>query len=137
LKQSFFLVFLTFMASFLLGCHEEITYTYLMQHPHRLQTVLDECQHQTYSYCDEAHRAAQDFAVFVDQRAENPELFGQKIMEVQQQLALSLKNYLQVKQEGNAESIKVAEQAYHAQKDKLKILYAVVVATSQSILGGE
>ena len=136
MKQLFFLIssLIVFLIS---GCHEEITYTYLMQNPHRLKVLLNECQHQTYYYCSEAHRAADDFTVFVNARTENPEGFGQQIMQEQQQLALLLKNYLQAKHEGNPENIKTAEQAYKAQKDKLKILYAVVVVTSQRVLGGD
>jgi len=137
LKQLFFSLCITLIATFLLGCHEEITYTYLMQHPRQLQTILDECQLQTTSYCDEVHRAAKNFAAFVNERAENPELFGQKIMRVQQQLVLLSRNYLQAMHDGNAEKIQAAKQAYHAQKNQLKILYAVIVDTSQRVLGGE
>lgn len=118
------------------GCHKEITYNYLMQHPHQLQKILNECHLQTHPYCDEANRAADDFTSYVDKRRENPELFGQQIMQVQQQLALLSKNDEQAKQEKNPEKIKIAEQAYQAEKEKLNILYAVVVETSQSEIGG-
>lgn len=128
---------MTLMGFFLLGCHKEINYISLMQHPNELKTVLRECQLATYSYCDDANRAAKDFTLLINERAEDPELFGQKIMHAQQELALLSQNYLQAQQGKNKDKTKAVEQAYRAQKNKLKILYAVVLETSQSILGGE
>lgn len=73
------------MCTFVLfGCQQKPSYDYLMQHPEVLQKKYEQCRAQSTAQCDEVVRAAEDFRLLTQQRAENPELMGCQIMEAQQ-----------------------------------------------------
>lgn len=84
------------------GCQQTQNYDYLMQHPAVLQKEYASCRGEATAQCDEVVRAAEDFRVLIHQRSDNPELFGQQIMQAQQK----------------------------GDKQKVRVLYAVVQATS-------
>jgi hypothetical protein len=122
------------MAFFLSGCHQEITYNYLMQHPSQLKKIIAKCETEAFTYCEEAYRAAEDFTALVNDHLEAPEVFGEKIMRAQQQLAILSKDYFDAKQTNDSGKLKIAEQAYQAEEEKINTFYAVIVETSQSAL---
>lgn len=84
------------------GCQQTQSYDDLMQHPAVLQKEYARCRGQSTAYCDEVVRAAEDFRVLIQQRSDNPELFGQQILQAQQK----------------------------GDKQKVRVLHAVVRATS-------
>lgn len=134
LKRLFLKTNLLFISVFLLsGCQKDVSYTYFMQHPKALQQSIEACQNNTFSYCDDVDRAERDFNALVTERLEDPELFGLKIMQAQQ-LLVNLQLIYQQVEKSDPATWKAAEQAYRAQEDKVKILYAVVVGTSHSEL---
>lgn len=96
----FFLVCISILM--LSSCQRQLSYDYFMQHPDELQKEYSLCQTQTMSWCDEVVRAAEDFQSLVQKRSENPEAFALEIMKAQQQ----------------------------GDQQKVRILYAVVKATS-------
>lgn len=74
-----------FVCAYLLyGCQQTLSYDYLMQHPEVLQKQYEQCRAQSTPLCDEVVRAAEDFRLLTQQRAENPELMGFQIMQAQQ-----------------------------------------------------
>jgi outer membrane murein-binding lipoprotein Lpp len=122
---------------FLSGCSQKESYAEFMQHPQRLQAAIKNCEQKSYDYCDAARQAEQDFEALVEQRVDDPELFGQKIMQEQQLLVQLQQAFHQAQQTGDAEKLAAAEQAYRLQNEKTKTLYAVIIATSQGILTKE
>lgn len=73
-----------------------------MRHPNTLQKAYSQCRGQNSTYCETVVRAAEDFRVLVQQRADNPQLFAQQIMQAQRE----------------------------GQTQKIQLLYAVVAATT-------
>ena len=88
--------------AFLSGCQQTLSYDYLMQHPAALQKEYTNCRGEATAHCEQVVRAAEDFRSLVQQRSDNPELFGLQIMQAQQR----------------------------GDKQKVRVLYAVVQATS-------
>lgn len=78
-------MFTIFVCIFVLSsCQQTLSYDYLMQHPEVLQKEYEQCRAQSTAQCDEVVRAAEDFRMLTQQRAENPELMGWQIMKAQQ-----------------------------------------------------
>ncbi len=103
MDKSILKIFTIFMCcSALFGCQQKLSYDYLMQHPEVLQKEYEKCRAQSTASCDEVVRAAEDFRLLTQQRAENPELMGLQIMQAQMS----------------------------GDEKKVKVLYAVVRATS-------
>lgn len=96
-----------FMSLLLSACYEPppqpLTYDYLMQHPDTLAVQYKQCEKQKTADCDVVEKAFFDFSnMFQDQR-QNPEGFGQRILEAE--LASQMA----------AEGLKAAQEAYAAQ----------------------
>jgi hypothetical protein len=125
----FVLIFLSFL--FLTACQKEEDYIYFMQHPDALQKATAACRVKNLSYCDDVNKAGEDFSALVKERAEDPEKFGQKIMQEQEKLINFLQMYRQTKQLGDESKIKLAAKIYDDEKVKIHVLYAVIRATSQ------
>lgn len=70
---------------FLIGCTPPHSYSYdeLMMHPPLLQTEIQYCQARTSSYCSEVNRAAGDFMKLALEQQNNPEKFGERILQEQ------------------------------------------------------
>ncbi|MCD6039554.1 MAG: hypothetical protein K0S27_954 [Gammaproteobacteria bacterium] len=101
--QAMIKIFIIFGGILILsGCKPVLDYSYLMQHPDVLHKEYVRCRGQSSMQCEGVVRAAEDFRMLVQQRSENPELFGLEIMQAQQK----------------------------GEKQKVKIFYAVVKETS-------
>ena len=103
-------------------------YTYLMTHPKVLEQDVITCQNTAGMNCDEVARAANDFAVLLNQRRDNPEGFGKSIMQVEYQLSL-IKNQLAKATIGSSEA-KQLQTEYDEKSQEVKVYLAVVGATS-------
>lgn len=101
-KIIFNMSLLLLSAVLLSGCQKTLSYDYLMQHPAVLQKEYASCRGEATAQCDQVVRAAEDFRALLQQRSDNPELFGWQIMQAQQK----------------------------GDKQKVRVLYAVVKATS-------
>ena len=100
------------------GCKAEpLTYDFLMQHPTVLQKEITRCQDNNSAECAVLNQAAHDFLQLINDRRDDPEEFGQQVMQVQTRLAEL------ARQPGNKDE-------YQQQEKKLLTLYAVIAATS-------
>src|SRR3990167_9180440 len=107
-----------FFCLLLTGCEAEpVTYDSLMQNPSRLQKESVICQQNEEPQCNIVRQAAQNFLQLINERRDDPEKFGQEIIQIQ----ISLSEL--AKQPGTKEM-------YQQQEKKLRILFAVVAATS-------
>lgn len=78
-------IFVTLLSMLVLsGCQKPLTYGELMQRPELLQKEYEDCRGQTSTQCDEVVRAAEDFRLLVQQREEDPEAFGYRIIQAEQ-----------------------------------------------------
>ena len=105
---------------FLCACQQHpVTYDYLMQHPDVLQTEAENCNNasDTQKSCADVKKAARDFMDLVNARAREPEKFGQQILALQNEIG-------QLQVSGNDQA------KYQQDQQQLKVLYAVVAATS-------
>ncbi len=103
------------IAFLLVGCsQQDLTYQYLMQHPVELERAAIRCQTSDATACDVVQHAAEDFSALINQRAKDPQLFGERILQAQEAL----------------EKLTVTDPAYHEQDAKVRVLLAVVAATS-------
>jgi hypothetical protein len=117
MQLNHFLKILIVTFSFLVfaGCKQEpLTYIELMQHPDVLHERYMSCQGVDSPECQLVKHAAQDFLALSTQGQENPELFGQNLIEAQEQLAA-----MQPQQPG-----------YQALNEKINAMLAVVALTS-------
>jgi len=88
-----------------------------MQHPLVLKQMILRCDESDLPECTDVKRAAQDFSQLINERQEDPEKFGMKIMAAQQELA-------------NLKLQRATSQALTEQQQKINVLYAVVVLTT-------
>jgi hypothetical protein len=127
---------------------ERPTYSYLMRHPDYLQQVYNGCVEQVVGSavpCDTVMRAQADFTQLVNERAQNPERFGARVLQAQentvylrQQFEAAWKAYNQVgSSKSKLEELKnmrieldKRENAYRASELQVKILLTVIAATS-------
>lgn len=98
----------------LLGCKQNSTYLYFFRHPDVLQAELANCLKNDSPECKTVKRAANDFVVLNNQRQDNPEQFGLKILLAQEALAKLHNN----------------QEAYKAQQEQIDAMLAVVATTS-------
>lgn len=105
-----------FFSLFFTGCHQlPLTYEFLMQHPDIINKEFTHCQNEsTSASCDLVQQAAKDFLLLSEERANDPLAFGKKIRDAQMVLM----------------NLSPQSEAYRKQENEIKILYAVVVATS-------
>lgn len=77
-----------FLVILLSGCEQKpYSYVYLLQHPAILEKELSACQIMNTAGCDEVQRAARDYSNMMAELQEDPEAFGQKILQAQTELA--------------------------------------------------
>lgn len=124
------------------GCKESDTYSYLMLHPSILQQDYERCEESGFEgqNCDLVRKAGEQFALLVDERRENPETFGLKIIQAQQSLAVAADKLQLAKQNlakapsdsKNQQTVDAAEKDYHDQHLQMRILLKVIRATSFS-----
>lgn len=87
-----------------------------MTHPLVLKKLVLQCDESDQPECVDVRRAAQDFSELINQRRDDPEKFGMKIIAAQQELA-NLK-------------LHAAPEAIRQQQQQINVLYTVVVLTS-------
>lgn len=135
----------------LAGCQEKMTSTYLMQHPDELKQAITDCQamnektKEQASQCETVMYAAANMLSIVNEQQENPEKFGQRIMETEgtyvkatdelreDQRALA---DLQAKKVSPAEltaaedKMEKAKKAVDEKRDEVKVMLAVLGLSS-------
>lgn len=98
----------------LAGCNEKLTYAYLMQHPDVLKAEIQRCESlsinqrtsENSAQCKIVANAANDMLIFISAQQQDPQEFGQKILDLQMAFAKS------------AQQLADAEQAVAALKTK-------------------
>lgn len=105
-------------------------YSYLMRHPEYLQQAYNQCidGKKPLLSCEVIIHAQKDFDTLVKQRQQDPEAFGAQIMQAQEESAYLKAKWLASKQ--TTTEYENAEAAYHQSSEKVKILHAVIAATS-------
>lgn len=99
------------------GCNQQpMNYVELMKHPAELKEEAANCQMNAGPHCAEVKRAAQDYYTLNNERQDNPEAFGLKILLAQQALA-------KTKAKGD-------QKEYESQLEQVNAMLAVVSATS-------
>jgi hypothetical protein len=106
--------FLMLTCLFLNSCNNTLTYDYLVMHPAELQTAYSACQINDTSSCVVIKQAAHDVGEVIYEQTSNPELFGKKIMVLQQQLQIIPKN------------TEAERKIYDEKFKKLQMMYAVL-----------
>lgn len=124
----------------LAGCKESMNYSYLMLHPNMLHQAYAACEEASFQGqdCDLVKKAGENFAALVDQRREDPELFGHKILLAQQTVSLMADHLSETQQQLSAkpqdptlqEQVKTMQKTYEDQQLQVKVLLAVVRSTS-------
>ena len=146
MQSQYKFIILAILFPILTGCREELNYTYLMQHPVTLKEEVMRCESNGGKStpggptCDLVMRAANDFTSIISEQQENPEKFGQRILDAEtdcvkakdnvddvRQSLVTLKNKhasateLQPVQEKLDQTAKI----YQEKKDEVKVLLAV------------
>ena len=133
----------------LAGCFEsKQSYSYLMLHPEHLQKLYNQCVQQVVAPelpCELIMRAEADFTQLTNQREQDPERFGARVLQDQENsifLKSKLDSAWQAYQIVGAakptiENLKTmrmaldkAESEYETSSEGVKILLAVIAATS-------
>jgi len=127
---------------------EQPTYSYLMTHPTDLQHIYNGCVEKVVEAavpCETVIRAQADFTDLVNQREQDPERFGARVLQEQEnkiylkkQFEAAWQAYTQVgASQPPLEKLKQMrleldkrEQAYRASEEQVKTLMAVIAATS-------
>jgi hypothetical protein len=103
----------------LVSCKQsDVTYQYLMQHPSELQEKYKACEDSASQdkACEIVRTAAKDFLELVNERNQDPEAFGQKVLQIQMKLA----------------TLEQDSKDYQDEKQQFQILYAVIAATTST-----
>lgn len=108
-------------------CYAALHYAYLMTHPQALEKAYQHCQQPLSQYCQAVMRAAADFQALMNERTENPEAFGEKILiaEIEQAKAEQA-----VQAAGRVASLEKLKKILAEKKQQVNILLAVVAAMS-------
>jgi predicted membrane protein len=139
------------LISALVGCKQELTYSYLMKHPNVLKQEVAECQsideksNENIKQCQITMNAAADLILIINEQQDDPEKFGQKILDSEIAAAKAkekMYNAQQVlnrlKSENSPEAeIKAAQNELHQaredykqRRENVKVLLAVVSMNS-------
>jgi len=143
-KTCFYLLPVAFLLS---GCNKEFSYTYLIQHPDVLSQEYADCQSaaakspERVAQCEMVNNAVSNMKTVIDQAQEDPQQFGQLILDKEaacvqtkdalqqaQQSAASLKakNASAVEIAAAEQKVSVIEQQYRKQHDEVKLMLAVL-----------
>ena len=115
MNSIFKVITLTMMLLAFSGCKQKsLTYLDLMRHPALIQDELANCQTHVPANCDLVKRAERDYSLMNSERVENPEQFGQKILQAQQELG----------------KMQVAKADTTTQLEHVNAMLAIVSATS-------
>jgi len=145
----FYLGILVALSFFLNGCQDKKpTYLYLMLHPQYLQREYNHCVEEVADPalpCETILHAQADFTNLINQREQEPEGFGARILQAQEN-SISLKRKFEAtlqayhtlgsSKPSTADLAKMrvildqAQAEYEKSKEIVKILLAVIAATS-------
>jgi hypothetical protein len=103
-------------------------YAYLMTHPKVLEEEAGRCQSIANMKCEAVAKAANDFSVLLNQRQNDPEKFGESIMQLEYQISL-LKTKLAMAAVGSVQAKELMTESADKQQE-VDIMLAVVGATS-------
>jgi hypothetical protein len=122
------LICLLFLVS---GCKEKLTYDYLMMHPNTLEREAMRCQFTVDApQCNMILNTAADFISLANAQHNNPEQFGETIMQAEvvvQQFKEKIEVIQQKKLSSDMkEQLKKTEDAYHRARQRVKIFLAVM-----------
>jgi hypothetical protein len=106
---------------------QEHNYNCLMTHPKLLEKAIRECETVISTKCTLVARAANDFSILLNQRRENPEEFGNSIMQAQYELTDLRKQVLTTPPSSKRQSLQTD---LLAKTQQLQVYMAVVSATS-------
>lgn len=79
------------LISVLMGCSEQHTYSYLMQHPAVLKNDLTDCQSsiqktkEQAKQCEVVMNAAANVMTILNEQQQDPEKFGQRVLDMETQ----------------------------------------------------
>jgi len=131
----------------LTGCKENLTYPYLMQHPQVLKNAVENCQatkeksKEEASQCEIVMNAATNLMSVMNEMQENPEQFGQRVMDAenayvkaknelylaQQELAdLQKKQATPAGLKAAQDKIDNAKKGYEGKREEVKVMLAVI-----------
>lgn len=77
----------------LIGCNEKQSYSYYMRHPLELKQEITECQSilektkEQAAKCEMVMYAAMNITALINQQQQDPEKFGQRILDAQENFA--------------------------------------------------
>lgn len=113
----------------LMGCEPTLTYDYLMLHPDVLQEKYAACE-ESYqaAECDMVMQAANAYSTMLKEREYDPVEFGLKVMQAQEQLVELANMKEQANASGDQKIIKMANEAYAAEYQKIREFYAVIAS---------
>lgn len=139
INQKLLFLGLLLLASLSACENEKPTYAYLMQHPDYLERSYRACAEQGTSSppCDTILRSQADFVGLINQREQDPERFGARVLQeeenkafLRKQFKTAQKAYQQESQEKLRLEMDKREQAYQASVLRVNTLLAVIAATS-------
>lgn len=122
---------LVLLMSMLAGCNETHTYSYLMQHPAVLKDEFTQCQasiqktKEQAAQCEIVLNAAANMMTMMNEQQQDPEKFGQRVMDAEAEYVKSKADLSVAQQEvdnlrnGKAPAAEIA--AAQAKLDKLKL----------------
>lgn len=128
----------------LTGCNEKLTYEYLVQHPMVLKAEVERCQsgeQPNQADCPVIMNAATNFAAMYNDRQQQPEKFGERLLALQLELTqfknkymAARKNLSDLKAKQAAQNdiqaaqveVVAAEKAYLDQRTEVRMMLAVI-----------
>lgn len=134
------------IVSALSACNEKLTYSYLMEHPNELKQEVVRCQLMEEKTRDQAARcetvmnAAENIASIMDEQQQDPEKFGQKILDTEFAWVKAQEDMLAARQTLNAlktkngslaelkaaqDKLNQVQKAYQDRSEEVKVLLAV------------
>lgn len=149
MKNKFKIAIIALGSFLLISCNNSFSHEYLLEHPDVLQKELTRCQEsgEYTSYCDGVKQAGQEFMALVSARGNDPELFGRQILQAQSELADEKEKLEQLRQEQEQmkgspatelqdmqKKLDLVKTTYQAKEQKVKVLLAVVAATTSNEL---
>ncbi|MFZ2315673.1 MAG: EexN family lipoprotein [Gammaproteobacteria bacterium] len=130
-------IFLLMMTLLLSACFEKppqpMTYAYLMQHPDELAKQYKQCETQKTANCELVEKAFFDFSNLFQDERQNPEGFGQRILEAElasqmaeDVLKMAQEAYTKQPTEEAQQVLARAEKAYQEKRDAVTYMLVVV-----------
>lgn len=147
-KKSAWLIIL--MAFAIAGCKPKIDYSYLMRHPELLEKEFNACRNKNAKtseeqvQCDMVAYAAANFSSMLIEQQQDPQGFGQRIMDAQIASmkakeefqreeaafnALKTKNTTSAEIAAAQEKVDQAKQSYQQKAETVKVMLAVLSLT--------